>query len=332
MHSPPLLRWTAIGLYCQAGDFYIDPVRPVKRAIITHAHSDHARMGMRQYITHNDTLPILRLRLGSDISVVGLSYGETRSINGVHISLHPAGHIIGSAQVRVNYGGEVWVVSGDYHTIASSYCTPFEPIPCHTFITESTFGHPTFEWAEESSLYQEIKHWIGTNRQNGDASVLIAYALGKAQRLLCALTPDEKNIYVHNSIQTIQDCLQPHHPHLPLSTRITSQTKASQLEGQIIIAPPGILKGNWMQKLPRHKSAYMTGWAQDAQRSSNLSTATAFALSDHADFGGLVKAVQATGASRVLTYHGYDVSFASHLSSLGIESSALHPNHTPTLF
>jgi putative mRNA 3-end processing factor len=332
MLETPLLRWTTKGLYCTEGDFYIDPIQPVARALITHAHSDHARPGMKMYIAHHHTIPILQLRLGASIKAVGLEYGERRSINGVNISLHPAGHIIGSAQIRVSFRGEVWVVSGDYHTIPSGYCAGFEPIACDTFVTESTFGVDTFQWPTDAVLFEDIRIWIQENQERGLASVLISYALGKAQRLMYALQHTSSPVFVHGSIQAIQDQLRIHHPHLNATSQLTTQTPRKHLAGSLILAPPGVLKGNWIQSLPPNRTAYLSGWAQDPIRSGQFLTDAAFALSDHADFEGLTKATIATGASRVLVYHGFDQAFASHLNQLGVEAQSLHPNHAPTLF
>lgn len=332
MESSPLLQWTVHGLYCPVGDFFIDPIRPVPKAVITHAHSDHARPGMRLYIAHHDTLPLLRLRLGEGIQTVGLGYGEKRSLQGVNISLHPAGHIVGSAMVRISYKGQVAVVSGDYHNAHSPYCTPLEIVPCHTFVTESTFGIAPFHWKPEHDIMNDIAQWIHMNQSEGKASVLISYALGKAQRVISALAPRFPKIYTHNSVQQVQDCLRTYLPDLPATEVITPQTPRKAIEGQVIVVPPGILKGSWLQKLPSHRTAYLSGWAQAKSRPMSRFVDTMIALSDHADFAGLESVCLATGAEHFLTCHGYDKDFAMHLRLLGKQATTLIPQPVLTLF
>src|SRR3982751_2615714 len=172
------------GLYCPPGDFYIAPWRPVGRAVITHAHSDHARVGHGHYLAHTDSQGTLRTRLGADINLQTLPYGESIVQNGVRISLHPAGHVLGSAQVRLEHGGRVWVASGDYKTEPDGTCAPFEPVPCDTFITESTFGLPIYRWQPQAQVFDEINQWWRANIAAGKASVLFCYSFGKAQRIL----------------------------------------------------------------------------------------------------------------------------------------------------
>jgi len=176
----PLITFTHTGMYCAAADVYIDPWRPVDRCIITHAHSDHARTGMGHYLCHEHSVHLLRHRLGADISVEGIPYGEVRNINGVQFSLHPAGHVIGSAQVRVEHKGEVWTISGDYKTEDDGFTPPFEVVRCHTFITECTFGLPVYTWEPQRSIFDEINAWWRTNAAEGVATVISAYSLGKA--------------------------------------------------------------------------------------------------------------------------------------------------------
>ena len=167
-----LLETTESGLYCAAGDFYIDPWLPVDRAVVTHAHSDHARWGCRAYVASSEGERVFRTRLGPDAVIRTVGFGEPFSINGVRLSLHPAGHVLGSAQVRVEYLGEVWVVSGDYKTDPDPTCTPFEPVPCHTFVTESTFGLPIYRWEPQVQTFDEIRRWWAHNEEAGRASVL----------------------------------------------------------------------------------------------------------------------------------------------------------------
>ena len=191
------------GLYCVPGQFYIDPWRPVERAVITHAHGDHARSGHRHYLTAEQGVNLLRARLGP-VHVSGLAYGEPVAHNGVTISLHPAGHVLGSAQVRLEHQGEVWVVSGDYKVEADSTCAPFEPVRCDTFITESTFGLPIYRWQPQQEIHDDINAWWGANAAQGRASVLLCYSLGKAQRLLSGLDPAIGPIICHGAVQALK--------------------------------------------------------------------------------------------------------------------------------
>jgi hypothetical protein len=198
-----LLRSTERGLYCEGGDFYVDPWQPVDRAVITHAHGDHARWGSRAYLGSREGERVLRTRLGPDARIQAVEFGEVREVNGVRVSLHPAGHILGSAQVRVEHRGEVWVVSGDYKTEADPTCTPFEPVRCHTFVTESTFGLPIYRWRPDREVFAEIDAWWRRNAREGRASLLFGYALGKAQRLLAGIDPGIGPIYTHGAVDRL---------------------------------------------------------------------------------------------------------------------------------
>src|SRR5215212_2870433 len=179
-----MFRLTDRGLHCPAADIYIDPWLPVDRAVITHAHGDHARWGSQHYLGSREGARVLRTRLGADASIETLDYRETRDINGVSLSLIPAGHILGSAQVRLEHRGEVWVVSGDYKLDPDPTCAPFEPVRCHTLVTESTFGLPIYRWPPQSETFAEMRAWWRENAEHGRASLVYAYALGKAQRVL----------------------------------------------------------------------------------------------------------------------------------------------------
>ena len=194
-----LIEFSENGLYCAMGNFFIDPWKPVGKAVITHAHSDHARAGSDQYLCHRLTRPLLEERLGAH-KMETLEWGETISVNGVKLSLHPAGHVIGSSQVRVEYGGEVWVVSGDYKVEDDGISGTFESVRCHTFITESTFGLPIYRWDKQERIYRDIREWVLRNHQSGVTSVLLAYSLGKAQRILPPLTETGLPVFVHGSI------------------------------------------------------------------------------------------------------------------------------------
>ena len=179
----PLLEFTSKGIYCKQADVYLDPWRGVNKAIISHGHSDHARWGSKRYITHEINVPIIQHRLGK-ISVTGKKYGDPFSINRVQFSFHPAGHVPGSAQIRVEYKGEVWVFTGDYKTQTDGISDPFEPVKCNTFITECTFGLPVFQWKDPKNVHDSINQWWAKNQEEKTSSLLMGYSLGKIQRLL----------------------------------------------------------------------------------------------------------------------------------------------------
>jgi putative mRNA 3-end processing factor len=198
-----VVQVTENGVYCPSGDFYIDPWGPVDRAVITHAHSDHARSGSKQYLTAQPGQSLLRARLGEDTAIEGVSYGEAVSLNGVHVSLHPAGHVLGSSQVRLENRGEVWVVSGDYKLEPDATCAAFEPVRCHTFLTESTFGLPIYRWQPQTRVFEQINAWWKSNQEKGKASLLFAYALGKAQRVLAGVDSSIGPIYTHGAVEKL---------------------------------------------------------------------------------------------------------------------------------
>lgn len=315
-----LIDFTDKGLYCAVGDFYIDPWRPVDRAVITHAHSDHARAGSRHYLCHHLTLPILQLRLGQH-AYQSVDWNEPVWINGVRISLHPSGHIIGAAQIRVEYKGEVWVVSGDYKTENDGISGAFEPVPCHTFITESTFGLPVYRWQRQEMIFEQMRAWIGKNQQQDRASMLIAYSLGKAQRILQAIAPISDKIYVHGAIWNTHQLLLNNGIQLPVVQRITNETNKADLKGAVIIAPPGAEDSPWTKRLPSFRTATCSGWMQVRGQARRSSSDMGFALSDHADWNGLLSTVKATGASKVFVTHGFQSVFSRYLNEIGIEAA-----------
>ncbi|WP_291907473.1 ligase-associated DNA damage response exonuclease [Chitinophaga sp. CB10] len=312
-----MITFTNSGLYCAAGDFYIDPWKPVTRAVITHAHSDHARFGSRYYLCEHATVPLLKIRLGQDINVQGISYYESIYFNGVKVSLHPAGHIIGSAQIRIEKDGEVWVVSGDYKLENDGLSAPFEPVKCHTFITESTFGLPIYRWAPQDQLFAGIGQWIDDNRQLAKASVLLAYSLGKAQRVMQHLQHKTEKFLVHGAIANTQEALVQSGWKLPPIEHITPETPKSAFPNSIIIAPPSA-DVSWMKKFSPYALGICSGWMTVRGNMRRQNADAGFALSDHADWPGLLSAVKATGAQKVYVTHGFSSVFARYLNEQGI--------------
>jgi putative mRNA 3-end processing factor len=321
-----MLSFTPSGIYCRPGGFYIDPWKPVEKAVITHAHSDHARWGSNHYLCHPDTAPLLQLRLGP-VDVQSLAWGEQLNINGVRVSLHPAGHIIGSSQVRVEYKGEVWVVSGDYKVVSDGISGNFEPVPCHHFVTESTFGLPIYQWEDQEIIYQQIRQWVLDNQAAGYSSVLLAYSLGKAQRVISSLAPLQQPIYAHGAIANVQESLIQSGWNLKPVMRVPVEPNRNQLKGSIVVAPPSADGSSWLKKFGPAKVAVCSGWMQVRGNARRRNVDAGFVLSDHADWNGLITAVKATGASSVYVTHGFQAAFSRYLTEQGIEAKEIQTDY-----
>lgn len=291
------------GLYCPMGDFYIDPWRPVERAVVTHAHADHARRGHSHYLAHFASEGILRTRLGADISLQTLDYGQTIEWQGVKVSLHPAGHVLGSAQVRVEYGGQVWVASGDYKLDPDPTCVPFEPVRCDVFITESTFGLPIYRWPSAEALFTDMNQWWASNAQANRPSVVFAYAFGKAQRILTGIHPDIGPIVVHGAVEPLNQSYREQNIPIPATHRVT-ELKATDLSQSLVIAPPSAAGSTWLRRFKNHSDAFASGWMQVRGSRRRRGVDRGFILSDHADWPSLQRAIHATGAKRVIVTHG----------------------------
>lgn len=312
-----LIDFTDKGLYCSAGDFYIDPWKPVPRAIITHAHSDHARWGSQSYLSHKYTTPILQLRLGEN-NYQSVEWGETILMNGVNVSLHPAGHIIGSSQVRVEYNGEVWVFTGDFKTEDDGLSGAFEPIKCNVFITESTFGLPIYTWKKQEIIYEDMRNWVRANQSEGKTSVIIAYSLGKAQRVIDAVSPVTNEIYVHGAVWNVQQTLlKAGHPVQEVK-RVDIGAAKKTYQNAVIVAPSGAEGSPWIKRFTPYSLAICSGWMQVRGNARRKNADRGFVLSDHADWNGLISAVKDTGAEKVFVTHGFQAAFSKYLDEQGI--------------
>lgn len=311
----PLLEFTPKGIYCAKADVYLDPWRGVDKAIISHGHSDHARWGSKHYITHTLNVPIIQHRLGK-IVVTGKNYGDPFTINGVQFSFHPAGHVPGSAQIRVEYKGEVWVFTGDYKTQNDGISIPFEPIRCHTFITECTFGLPVFQWEDPQKIHENINQWWAHNHKTKKTSLLMGYSLGKVQRLLKHLDPAIGKIYTHGATEQMTQVLRPYID-FPKTELITRETTKKEIEGNLVLAPPAVMGSAWTKKLGPISTAYASGWMAFRGARRRRAVDRAFVLSDHADWKGLLDAITATGCENVITTHGYTDIFAQYLREKG---------------
>lgn len=314
-----LIEFTDKGLYCAQGGFYIDPWRGVDRAIITHAHSDHARAGSNSYLSHHLTKPLLQLRLGNH-HFEGIEWGKKILMNGVTVSLHPAGHIIGSSQVRVEYKGEVWVFSGDYKTAPDGISGNFEPVTCHTFITESTFGLPIYQWKTQPQLYEDIQQWIQKNQSAGKTSVLIAYSLGKAQRVLQAASQVTDNIFVHGAVWNVHQVLTQSGIHLPNVKRVMPDMPKEIFRESVVIAPTSAADTPWIKRFTPYAVGVCSGWMQVRGNLRRRNVDAGFAISDHADWTGLLSAIKATGAQKIYATHGFQSALSRYLTENGIEA------------
>jgi putative mRNA 3-end processing factor len=312
-----LITFTSKGIYCKQGDFYIDPWKPVNRAVITHGHADHAKWGNQHYLCHRLTKPVLSVRYGIIDNVQTLEYNEPIDINGVKLTLFPAGHVIGSAQIRLVYKGETVVVSGDYKTEFDGISTAFEPVKCHTFVSESTFGLPIYKWKPQVDILNDINSWITNNHHLNKTSILIAYSLGKAQRLINNLQEDIP-IYVHQTIANLNDAFVHAGVDIRDTIRITSEIKKDQLQKGIVIIPPALADSKWSKSLINPATGVCSGWMAVRAGRRWRSADAGFALSDHADWAGLLSAIKATNAEKVLVTHGSTAIFSRYLNEIGI--------------
>jgi putative mRNA 3-end processing factor len=315
-----LLEFTADGIYCPRADVHLDPWRPVKKALITHGHSDHARWGHQRYLCTTSAAPVIRhrLNLGNNLETVG--FAEKLLINGVEFSFHPAGHIPGSAQIRVESKGEVWVFSGDYKLEPDGISEPFEPVKCNTFITESTFGLPVYNWKPQREVFDDINDWWRRNQEVGKVSVIAGYALGKSQRILRNVDPGIGRIFVHGAIRSVTALFSSVSSGLPETTYVSPEMKKKDFEGGLVVCPPSALGTPWLRRFDPYSLGIASGWMGLRGARRRRGADRGFVLSDHADWPALNQAVRETGASRVYVTHGYAGIFAKWLNTLGLEA------------
>lgn len=323
---PPLIVPTGHGLYCPAGDFHIDPARPVPLAVITHAHGDHLRGGSARYVLAAAGERVARLRLAQPPQELRtLAYGEPLQLGSVRLSLHPAGHILGSAQVRIEHDGEVWVVSGDYKRAADPTCAPFEPLACDVFVSEATFALPVYRWPSGAQVAEEIARWWRGNRERGIASVLFCYALGKAQRVLAELRAHASEpVFVHGAlldpIAAYRDSGIEMLPTMPATTE-----HRRSFPGALIVAPPSAAGNSWMRRFGEVSTGFCSGWMRIRGDRRRRGCDRGFVLSDHADWPALLQTIAGTGARRVLLTHGRTDTLVRYLAELGGRAATLAP-------
>jgi len=308
-----LLELTESGLFCPAAGIYIDPWRAVDRAVITHAHSDHSRWGMKHYLAHHHSAEVMKLRLGKEINLQTVDYNQPLLINGVKISLHPAGHIPGSAQIRLEHNGKIAVVSGDYKVENDGLSTPFEPVKCHEFVSECTFGLPIYKWESQTEIFHQINSWWKTNAAEGRNTVLFAYSLGKAQRILQNLDRSIGSVFVHGAVWNTNQALIANGIELWDVPKVTAELPKSTFHGSLIIAPPSAMGTPWMKRLGSYRTGICSGWMAVRGTRRRRSADRGFVLSDHADWEGLVTAITASEAEKVYLTHGNTASFGRFL-------------------
>ena len=323
MKRGSLISLTAAGLYCKQGDFYIDPWKPVGKAVLTHAHSDHAYRGNRSYLvtTTGEAIARIRLDIGADIST--LDYGRTAILNGVKVSFHPAGHILGSSQVRIEYKGEVWVVSGDYKLTPDATCEPFEPVRCNFFITEATFGLPIYRWPKTAQVFEEMSQWWRRNQEREKASVIYAYSLGKAQRVLNGIDRTIGPIFTHGSVERLTNSYRASGIDLPSTTYAGSVTRKKDFIGSLIVAPPSAQGSSWLKRFGSISTGFASGWMMVRGARRQRAIDRGFVLSDHADWPELQKAIAATEAETVFVTHGFAEEVVRWLNENGINALPL---------
>ncbi|MBE9179539.1 ligase-associated DNA damage response exonuclease [Oculatella sp. LEGE 06141] len=303
------------GLYCEQGGFHIDPWRPVDCALITHAHSDHARSGSHHYLATHRSEGILRRRLGNDINLQGVEYGQKIKLGNTWVSFHPAGHVLGSAQIRVEYRDEVWVVSGDYKRNDDPTCDAFEVVPCDTFITEATFGLPIYKWQTGKQTCQQIYDWWQGDRDR--PSLLFCYAFGKAQRILGELTQlTEQPVYVHGAVHVLTEIYRQAGIAMVETIPASELPRSHSFNGALILAPPSAYRSTWMRRFPQPQTGFASGWMAVRGARRRRGYERGFVLSDHADWQGLVDTVLQTQAKTVYVTHGQTEVLSRYLSEV----------------
>ena len=325
VRSTGLLTFTPRGIHCPIADVYIDPMKGVDRAIVTHAHSDHARGGSKHYLTHPITKQLMHSRIGKNLDIDTMVPGESTVINGVRFSFHPAGHIPGSMQVRVEHKGEVWVATGDYKRQTDTLCDAFEPVKCHTFITECTFGLPIYRWKDTAEVFEEMNTWWRDNAANGVCSVIQAYSLGKAQQIIKEVDHRIGPVLVHTSVANMNAALAEMGIDLPACELITRDTPAERFRNALVITPGSALQTQWSEKMQPYVTAMASGWMRLRSWRQRSKLDRGFVLSDHADWPALLQTIRETGAEQVIATHGYTKVFSEHLRSIGYDARADRP-------
>lgn len=323
--SSPVLMPSPQGLYCPAGDFHVDPWRPVARAVVSHGHSDHARPGHASYHAAAPGAGILRRRLGHDVALRTHAYDEAFCLGDATVSFHPAGHVLGSAQVRIEVAGEVWVVSGDYKREADPSCAAFELVPCDGFVTETTFALPIYRWDAGARTVEQILAWWAANAARGRTSMLFCYALGKAQRLLAEIHARvERPVFLHGALTGMVEAYREAGVAMAPTLAVSEAPKGERFRGELVLAPPSAMGTTWTRRFTEPSTAFVSGWMRVRGQRRRRGYDRGFVLSDHADWPDLLRTVAETGAREVLCTHGYADTFARFLrDERGVDARAL---------
>lgn len=323
----PLLEFNDRGIYCRQADVYLDPWKPVKRALITHGHSDHALWGHEKYLCTETAEPVIRHRLQLTDQLQTVKYGQIVEIHGVKFSFYPAGHIPGSAQIKVEHNGEVWVFSGDYKLQTDDLSEPFEPVRCLVFISESTFGLPIYKWKSSSAVFDEINLWWKKNQEDGKVSVIAGYSLGKAQRILGNVDPTLGKIFVHGAVDNITSILRAQGINLPETIRVTPEMKRKDFDGALVVCPPSAVGSPWLRRFDPYSLGIASGWMNLRGARRRRGADRGFVLSDHADWYDLNNAVRETGAERIYITHGYSEIFSKWLTERGLDAAVVRTQY-----
>lgn len=326
MKRGSLVGLTTNGLYCKQGDFYIDPWKPVRRAIVTHAHADHTYRGNQEYLVPTEGERLSRIRIGDEANISTQSYGETAVINGVRVSFHPAGHVLGSAQVRIEYKGEIWVVSGDYKLMPDATCTPFEPIKCHYFITEATFGLPIYRWIPTEEIFEQVNSWWRRNIEKEKVSVIFAYALGKSQRIMNGIDRTIGPIFTHGAVERLTQAYRESGVDLPDTRYVGAVENKKEFAGSLIVAPPSAQASTWLKRFGTHSTGFASGWMMVRGARRQRAVDRGFVLSDHADWPELLTAIRSAEADTVYVTHGFAPELVRYLNETGINAVPLKTN------
>jgi putative mRNA 3-end processing factor len=327
MPKEKIIKLTDRGLYCKQGDFYIDPWLPVKKAVVTHAHADHSYRGNGQYLVSEDSIRLSRARLGDEAKIETAKYGETIEINGVKVSFHPAGHVLGSAQIRVEYKGEIWVISGDYKLMPDATAAPFEHVKCHHFITEATFGLPIYRWQPTEFIFEEINDWWRLNQEKGKASVIFAYSLGKSQRILNGIDRSIGKIFTHGAVERLNQAYRESGVDLPETKYVGAVENKKEFAGSLIVAPPSAHGSQWLKRFGAHSTGFASGWMMVRGARRRKAVDRGFVLSDHADWTELQTAIKNAEAETVYVTHGFIPELVRWLNENGQHAVPLKTNY-----
>ncbi len=323
--TQPILELDKVGLRCERGGFHIDPWGDAAVAVITHAHGDHARLGSGFYHCAEECLPLIKQRLGPETKVTGHKYGDRFRLGDTIVSFHPAGHILGSAQVRVECDGIVWVASGDYKRAEDPTCAPFEVVPCDVFITEATFALPIYRWESGAETARQILEWWDSNIREQRPSLLFCYALGKAQRVLAEIKrlDPSRHAYLHGAVHSLTELYRRQNIDMIDTTLINDETKGKNFAGELILAPPSAYRSPWMKRFKGADTGFASGWMRVRGARRRRGYDRGFILSDHADWPDLVRTVKETGARLALPTHGGVDVLSRYLNEQGVVATPL---------